>query len=158
MAASKAGSKKTKRARPRRQGQLRRSEPGLRDLMEQRDRLYDEARENPDSESGEMLRAFLLSGILVAQSQHPAAEPRGAELKIRELDSRLEEVARAAELAKESAAAGKPMDAMAVYNRIAEIVGLRSPLQPIAPLRPIAPPQPGAPPQPIAPPRPAEEQ
>jgi hypothetical protein len=46
---------------------LRRPEPEkLRKLRQQRDQLYEEARDNPDSDADEMVRALLLSGILSA--------------------------------------------------------------------------------------------
>ena len=121
---------------------------GVAALIEQRDRLYDEARENPASEANEMVRSFLLSGMLSIRSEaseeaeldEVEAEPgspsvpagvrgerrrRELETRIREQEFKLEEVAKAAQEAAAAAAAGQPFDAMAVYDRIAEIVGLR---------------------------------
>ncbi|HEV3278287.1 MAG TPA: hypothetical protein VG860_15825 [Terriglobia bacterium] len=43
------------------------------------------------------------------------------------------EAERLAKEAKAAADGGQPMDSMAIYNRIAEIVGLRTPMQPIGP-------------------------
>jgi hypothetical protein len=41
----------------------------LQKLRQQRDQLYEEARENPDSDADEMVRTLLLSGILSAQTE-----------------------------------------------------------------------------------------
>jgi hypothetical protein len=132
--------------------------PGrLQRLRQQRDQLYEEARDNPDSDAGEMVRALLLSGILSTQpeseedelvrrsfdeerrqqaiARRRAAEEAGAALLhgragASRADSRIREVqARMAEVARVAAeAAARPtMDATAVYSRIAEIIGLQSP-------------------------------
>ena len=146
--------------------QSRHLSAGVAALRAQRDRLYDEAREDPSSEASELVRSFLLSGLLAirpearggAQLDGPEALPNGRpgaddgsgsklergrpsapesargarrrhdlETRIREQDLKLREVARAAREATTAAASGQPMDAMAVYNQIAEIVGLRPP-------------------------------
>jgi hypothetical protein len=136
-------------------------------LRQQRDRLYEEARDNPDSDASEMVRALLLSGILSAEAEARdlgkedealrrslseerrqqrlaggrAAEEAGAEFlsgragasraerRLREVETMLEEVAEVAA----KAAAQPAMDPMAVYRRIAEIVGLQSPAEQAGP-------------------------
>ena len=147
------------------------TEPGpekLQRLRRQRDQLYEEARDNPDSDADEMVRALLLSGILGAQPQSEdlaeedealrrslseerrrqrlaggrAAEVTGAEAlsggagasraerRLREVETMLEEVAQVAA----KAAAQPAMDPMAVYRRIAEIIGLQSPADSVVPV------------------------
>jgi hypothetical protein len=128
-------------------------------MRQQRDQLYEEARDNPDSEAGEMVRALLLSAILNEQPE-PAEDqtlrrsrseerrqqqlgvtqaadetgaetlPRGggpgrAERRLRESEAALKEVARLAAEAAEHPA----VDEAAVYRRISEIIGLRSPAE-----------------------------
>ena len=131
----------------------------LEKLRQQRDELYEEARDNPESEAGEIVRSLLLSGILSAQEDPEdeavrrswdedrqeqelvrgrAIEQTGASLhhdrsgalkadsRIREVQSKMAEVARVA-----AEAATRPtMDATAVYSRIAEIIGLQPPAAP----------------------------
>ena len=135
----------------------------LQRLTQQRDQLYEEARDNPDSEAGEMVRTLLMSGILSAQEgpeaseedeslrrswdedrreqerlrgraveaagaavRHDRAGAMKADSRIREVQSRMAEVARVAA----EAAARPTMDATAVYSRIAEIIGLQPPAAP----------------------------
>jgi hypothetical protein len=81
------------------------------------------------------------------RTQEEEAEARRAwehtselEQKIGEQQAMLEEVARAAADAKAAAESGREQDPTAVYERIAEIVGLRQPLKPYGP-----PPNEGAP-------------
>ncbi|HXJ95032.1 MAG TPA: hypothetical protein VMT20_19500 [Terriglobia bacterium] len=54
-----------------------------------------------------------------------------AEDEAKEKQKRLDQAEREANKARAALENNQPMDAMAVYNRIAEIVGLRSPLVPI---------------------------
>ena len=49
------------------------------------------------------------------------------ELQIEEQERQLSDARRAAENARAAAEHGQPLEPLAVYNRIAEIVGLRSP-------------------------------
>jgi len=104
--------------------------PDLRALMDRRNRLYQEARKNPDSEADDMVQMFLLSGMLADAAAErrtpPPDERRTAQLEstVREQRRQLDAIARITEEAKT-----KPWDEMAVYNRIAEIVGLRAPLK-----------------------------
>lgn len=101
----------------------------MRAVLRQRNRLFAEARRNPDSEAAEMVQMFTLSGMLAGQAGAAAAIP--ADPACMELEQmvlaqgrRLDEVAEAAEQAKE-----EKWDETAIYNRIADIVGLRAPLQ-----------------------------
>jgi hypothetical protein len=125
----------------------------LKTLQQKRDELLQDARDDPGSEAGEMLQALLLAGIShlpefdrqeaemtldeerqryqSVREQNPKA---GAEagsrdviLDLAEREGRLREVAEATKAAQAALASGQPMDALAVYNRIAEIVGLRAP-------------------------------
>lgn len=118
--------------RGRRRAQNIRDRGSMRAIFDQRNRLYKEARLNPDSEAGEMVQMYLLTGMMAEASGASRARPAGqrpkAELErvVREQANRLDEVAQAAEQAK-----AEQWDEMAIYNRIAEIVGLRAraPLQ-----------------------------
>jgi hypothetical protein len=56
-------------------------------------------------------------------------EVRDVDVEIRERQSKLRRVAEATEEARAAAAAGRPMDPLQVYSRIAEIIGLQSPVQ-----------------------------
>jgi hypothetical protein len=132
------------------------------EIVRQTDALYAEAQDNPDSEAGQMVRAFVLSGIrnvqprsssdeaptlalgeerrrqrqarhrLTGGAKAEAAPDRARRAdraqKTREYEAMLQEVAQTAATASAAAEAGRPLDAIAVYERIAEIVGLRSPL------------------------------
>lgn len=106
----------------------------FRALLDQRDRLYDEARKHPESEAADLARTFLLSGMLASQRGATGGPGPGsgqiAELNemVRDQQGRLEAIAQAAEEAK----TGK-WDQMAIYNKIADIVGLHAPLKPIGP-------------------------
>ncbi|HEY6292577.1 MAG TPA: hypothetical protein VI455_13595 [Terriglobia bacterium] len=126
----------------------------LKTLRQKRDELIRDARDDPGSEAGEMLQALLLAGLshLQPEPHNQEAEmtldeerqryqsvreqnPKvGAEagsrhviLDLEEREGRLREVAEATKAAQAALASGQPMDALAVYNRIAEIVGLRAP-------------------------------
>jgi hypothetical protein len=129
----------------------------LQRLRRQRDQLYEEARDNPDSDAEEMVRALLLSGILSTRTEseeeelvrrslgeerrqqlrggRQAAEQIGAEALAgaagaKRVERRLLETeARLKEVAHVAAeaAARLAMDPAAVYRRIAEIIGLQSP-------------------------------
>ena len=131
----------------------------LQRLRQQRDQLYEEARDNPDSDAGEMVRELLLSGIMSTQSEseedelvrrslvderrqqrlggRQAAEETGLEtLSSGARAERAERRVRETEAALEEVArlaaeaASRPtMDASAVYRRIAEIIGLQSPAE-----------------------------
>jgi len=135
-------------------------------------KMFREARENPKSGAGEMVRILLLNAVanmhadryadpktVLAEERHRGDEARlrnemaqhqisrlttqrkrdeqaielnrlkAAELqqKISERDRKLAEALEAAENARRSLENGQPIDAMAVYNKIAEIVGLRAP-------------------------------
>ena len=121
-------------------------------LARKRDELLEAARDNPGSEAGEMLQALLLAGISRLESEQEEAEleledererfqvvrrqsPRaGSDVAaitviggIQERDDKLERVRQAAAEAQAALAAGQTLDALAVCNRIAEIVGLRAP-------------------------------
>lgn len=132
---SKSEAKRDSKARTARRAVSRkpRAIPGsaeLRAAMAQRDGLFKEARKDPDSEAGQMVHMFLLSGILAgkaaASRTNPADDPRTAILDGLVLEQRrqLDEIARTAEKAKE-----EKWDEAAIYNRIATIVGLNRPLQ-----------------------------
>jgi len=123
-------------------------------LRQKRDELLRDARDNPGSEAGEILQALVLAGISRLESDSGAAEAEldledareryqgfrqqnpkpGAEgggqrvvEQLWERTHKLNQVEETAAEAQAALAAGHPMDALAVYNRIAEIVGLRAP-------------------------------
>ncbi|HEV2423378.1 MAG TPA: hypothetical protein VGZ29_00975 [Terriglobia bacterium] len=97
-------------------------------MIVERDRLCAEARENPDSEAFEIMRAYLLTGMVASrQSQVEPASPEfagaGRDAQIREKLFRIEEVARAAREAVDS-----QLDDMAIYNRIRHVMGFDQPV------------------------------
>ena len=121
---------------------------------QKRDELLQDARDNPGSEAGEMLQALVLAGISrlepdsgVAEAeldledarvryqgfrqQNPKAGAEGGSQRVVEQlwerTQKLKQVQEATAEAQAALAAGQPMDALAVCNRIAEIVGLRAP-------------------------------
>jgi len=100
----------------------------LRAVIDQRDRLYNEARQNPDSEAGEMVQTYLLSGMLAGKtgaSRAPSANERRTEElehRVREQGRRLDEIAQAAQKAM-----AERWDRRTLCNRIAEMVGLAPP-------------------------------
>lgn len=102
--------------------------PGLRTLIDRRNRLYKEAQKDPDSEAGVLVRTFLLSGMLAEAAGERGARPvdrrRTArlELLVAEQGERLDDIARIAQEGEE-----QQLDEMTIYNRIAEVVGLRVP-------------------------------
>jgi hypothetical protein len=125
----KAPKARAARRRPGRKGPGFAAGPGMRDLVQQRDCLYEEARRNPDSEAGDLARTFLLSGMLAGRradggAASASSPERTAELErtVREQSAALEEVAQAAEQAK-----AMNWDAKTICGRIADLVGLRPP-------------------------------
>lgn len=131
MALSKVHAKsKTARRRGPRPGQPQIPGTGdLRAVLRQRNRLFAEARRNPDSEAAQMVQMFTLSGMLAGQAGAAAAIPAdptrtALERMVLEQGGRLDAVAEAAEQAK-----AEQWDETAIYNRIVDIVGLRAPLQ-----------------------------
>jgi len=120
-------------------------------LRQKRDELLRDARDNPGSEAGEMLGAIVLAGISRLESEQEAElemnetrqlfesfrqqNPKpGSETASKtvidglwEREQKLEDVMQATAEAQAAIAAGQPLDALAVCNRIAEIVGLRKP-------------------------------
>lgn len=66
-------------------------------------------------------------GELKAEFSTEKVAERELDEKLRDQADKLEQVAQAARDAEAAAKAGKPMDAKAIYDRIAEIVGLRVP-------------------------------
>lgn len=56
-----------------------------------------------------------------------------AQYRYRDARKQVKDAQQVAKQAKTAAEQGHPMDALEVYNRIADIVGLRSPLKPIGP-------------------------
>jgi len=135
-------------------------------LTNQTDRLYEEAQRDPRSDAGCMVRAFVLSGIRSSEtcpydegassaamgrerqrqarasrraSEAFRAEARRARAKTDELEQQMrEQEAALGEIAERArkAALGEDMDPNWVYERIARIVGLRSPLKPLGPQQP----------------------
>jgi predicted transposase YdaD len=147
-------------------------DPSLETLRQQRDKLYRDAQNQPDSEAHQMVQILLLSAMSNQQPEayheqfgdslarerrgyrearaRRAQERRGAPLgeeeeEIRagveasgdetpesEADAlgpemRLQTIAQALEHAEAAAESGKGMDPLAVYKRIAQIVGLTPP-------------------------------
>jgi len=124
----------------------------VRDLKNEADKLFEEARSAPDSEASQMVRALIVSGIHAAEAvpyregsseieigrerrrqlvnRRPTgefiAEGRRTKARARKLENMLDDVLDAVA----SAAEGK-MDPSDVYNRISEILGFRSPLVPL---------------------------
>jgi hypothetical protein len=102
----------------------------LRGLIDRRNRLFKEAQKNPDSEAGDMVQMFLLSGMLADAAGESCARladrRRRAQLEfiVREQRARLDRIARAAQEAK-----AQQWDETAIYNKIASIVGLGRPLK-----------------------------
>ncbi|HXJ91834.1 MAG TPA: hypothetical protein VMT20_03025 [Terriglobia bacterium] len=163
--------------------------PNFDTLRQQRDELYQDARNHPDSDAEQMVKILLLSALSNQQSgeydahfgdrlarerrgyrqarakriqerweggpseaatlEQPGAEVAAVESRGQavggeggnreggegaspaDAEMRLKKVAQALENAKVAAESGKEMDPLTVYARIAEIVGLRAPLQPI---------------------------
>jgi len=139
--------------------------PAFKTLRQQRDELYRDARDHPDSDADQMVRILLLSamsnqrsadddedlGAALARERRDYRQARAKRLrepqpadadtaggKAAEDDAgdysaqtRLEKIAQALDDMKAAAESGKEMDAQAVYERIADIVGLNSPLVPI---------------------------
>lgn len=102
-------------------------------VMRERDKLCVEAREHPESDAFEIMRVYLLTGMLASRQTHgaPAAdtEPAAAERDrdLKEKISRLAQVAEAAEEAKWAIDEKKYAHAQAMVGRIAEMVGLKPP-------------------------------
>lgn len=78
-------------------------------------------------------------GAAAARGTKPAAarkrdelrqRTRSADPEVSQLRAKLIEVSGAAHAAQAALEAGQPMDHMAIYNRIAEVIGLRPPSQP----------------------------
>lgn len=103
-------------------------------MLLERDRLCVEAREHPESDAFDMVRAYVMTGMLAsrqASDVEPAtAEPSGAgrDAQIREKLSRIEQVARAAR-----EAANNQMSDMEIFNKIRHVMGFDQPLVPIGP-------------------------
>jgi hypothetical protein len=119
----------------------------LQALRQKRDELYRDARANPDSEAGEMVQMLLLAGL---SNMRPELSDEEAPLTLEE-ERRRYQLARHAQEAAAGAARLKAQDdalsrelgegqkkleratavpgltELQVYNRIAEIIGLRSP-------------------------------
>lgn len=138
--------------------------------------MFEDARENPNSDASEMVHILLLTQLVNMEEQLPEKDIKQiygeqfrrhrfqkdlemakfdaerASARVRQADERnamlerklklaehqaaerqkkLDEAQREANRARAALENHQPMDALAVYNRIAEIVGLRSPLQPI---------------------------
>lgn len=103
----------------------------FRALLDQRDRLYDEARKHPESEAADLARTFLLSGMLAGQ-RGAGGDPGGAweqnarlERTVLDQQVRLDAIAQAIEQGQ-----AKVWDAKAICAYVADVVGLRPPPQP----------------------------
>jgi hypothetical protein len=141
----------------------------LETLRQQRDELYQDARNHPDSDADQMVQILLLSAMSnqqgdaydadfgaaraderrayrqarakraqqrqqaqpgeAADDAAPGGDTAGGEADD-EVDNlspemRLEKIAQALEDAKSAAESGKEMDPMKIYNKIAEVIGLR---------------------------------
>jgi hypothetical protein len=144
-------------------------DPTFETLRQQRDELYRDAREHPDSDADRMVQILLLSAMSSQQSadcdehfggafarerrghrraqarrirerreaeaavaagnplqeEETAANDGGGQAQDLSAETRLGKIAEALESAKAAAESGKEMDPMQVYNKIAQIVGLR---------------------------------
>jgi len=137
-------------------------------LKHQRDTLYQEAQQHPDSEAGQILQAFVLAGMMGLEAgscdaslalgfseqrqRYRADEDRTEQAAAQarpDFESRgapLEvteielRLRKVTEEAAKAAAGGKPMDERQICRRIAEIVGLSRPSLGGATSLPCAPP------------------
>ncbi len=119
MTNSNSGSKRRRRD-PRRAPRIEGS-VDMRRLLQQRDRLYEESRRDPDSEAAELARTFLFAGLLADQRSSGTCWAKVARLEqiVRDQRTRLDEIARAAQEAQEH-----KLDAREICHRIAVAVGL----------------------------------
>jgi len=116
---------------------------------EMRDQLYREAIDNPGSEAHAILRSGsdpfeeahwtamgeerARSGAASGPRSRPTAGRKQAQRvvpEVSQLRANLAEVSAAAEAARASLEAGKTMHHMAIYSKIAEVIGLREPPRP----------------------------
>jgi hypothetical protein len=124
-------------ADPKRDGRRPGEEPGpsdhLQAMVRGRDRLCAEATEHPGSDAFDIVRAYVMTGMLARRRTHGAqaadTEPSGAERDrdLKEKISRLAQVAEAAEEATWAINEKKYAHAQAMVGRIAEMVGLKPP-------------------------------
>jgi hypothetical protein len=148
----------------------------VREMANKAQKMWDDARSNPNSEASEMVHILLFTQLVNMEEELPEkdlkqvygeqfrrhrlqkdleiakynadlankrlqqADDRNAmlerKLKLAEQEAaakqrKLDEAEREANRARAALENQQPMDALAVYNRIAEIVGLTQPLEPI---------------------------
>jgi hypothetical protein len=107
--------------------ELHRRPKTMQALLQERDSLFEEARRHPDSDAAPIVRVLLLDALADAQRQpnqeglgfEGDEEPGSVKRQVREKKVRVEKPVKSVE----------DMDPQMVYDRIAEIVGLRSPAQ-----------------------------
>ena len=124
-------------AAPKRGRRQSKEEPGpsdrIRAVMRERDRLCAEAREHPGSDAFDIVRAYVMTGMLASRQASDAdsanSQPPGADRDrdLRDKISRLAQVAEAAEEASLAMDEKKYAHAHAMVGRIAEMVGLAPP-------------------------------
>jgi len=124
-------------AAPKRGRRQSKEEPGPSDrisaVMRERDRLCAEAREHPGSDAFDIVRAYVMTGMLASRQASDAdsanSQPPGADRDrdLRDKISRLAQVAEAAEEASLAMDEKKYAHAHAMVGRIAEMVGLAPP-------------------------------
>ena len=89
--------------------------------------------EEAEAAQAEERRRFRSARRARAANSEPAGpalpETEQVRFEIKERQSKLRRVAEATEQAQAAAAAGRPMDPLQVYSRIAEIIGLQSPAE-----------------------------
>ena len=94
--------------------------PEMRRFLEQRDRLYEEARRDPESDAADLARTFIITGMLAGQrGAGESSQVARLERIVRDQRTQLDDFAQAARQAQE-----QKLDAREVCRRIAAAVGL----------------------------------
>lgn len=125
---SKPAAPKRNRRNPEAPGRVDRTSS----MLIERNKLCAEAREHPDSEAFEIVRAYVLTGIR-ASRQSPDVEAENSELPGAESDAQIREKLSRVARAAEEAVGAKETRPLEVYNKICHILGFDRPLVPIGP-------------------------